>query len=124
MDASIRSTFSADYNYVAGAPSAGFPAKRSAGCIPSATFTEWNFCEPHGVNGGDPQLRSLSNLLGPDGIPFTLDDGLKPLSTSRLCGAGPGGSDIGAYSCDPSQVFGHETPTAQPPSNLRLISGN
>ena len=124
MDASIRSTFSADYNYVAGAASAGFPAKRSSGCIPSATFTEWNFCEPHGVNGGDPLLRSLTNLLGPDGIPFTLDDGLKPLPTSRLCGAGPGGSDIGAYSCDPSKVFGYETPAAQPPSNLRLISGN
>jgi len=124
MDAETRSTFAADYNYVAGAASSGFPAKRSSACVPSATFTDWNFCEPHGINGGDPQLRNLSNLLGPDGIPFTLDDGLKPLPTSRLCGAGPGGSDIGAYSCAPNQVFDGATAVAQPPSNLRIISGN
>jgi hypothetical protein len=92
MDAALRNSFVADYNFVAGAASAGFPAKRG-------------FTEAHGINGGDPRFQNLDNPLGPDGIPFTLDDGLKPLPTSPLCGEGDGGADIGAYSCDPQQVF-------------------
>jgi hypothetical protein len=117
LDSSIRNTFAADYNYVGGSASAAFPAKRSSGCSYQSTYTEWNFCETHGVNGGDPGLRSLANLLGPDGVPFTLDDGLKPLPTSRLCRAGEGGTDIGAYSCDPQKVF----PGLGAPTNLRII---
>jgi hypothetical protein len=104
MDTETRATFLADYNYVAGSAPL-FSPKKTRGCIPGATYTPQNFCEPHGVNGGDPKLRSLTDLLGPDGIPFTVDDGLKPLPGSPLCGKGPGGSDIGAYSCDPNLVF-------------------
>jgi hypothetical protein len=100
-----RTTFVGDYNYVAGSPAAGYPKKRTADCVPGVTLTSQNFCEPHGINGGDPMLRDVANLLGPDGLPFTLDDGLKPLPGSPLCGAGQDGTDIGAYSCDPNKVF-------------------
>jgi hypothetical protein len=126
MDAAMRSTFSADYNYVAGAASAGFPAKRGNACDSGATYTDFNFCEPHGINGGDPRLTSLANVLGPDGIPFTLDDGLRPAPTSPLCGRGEGGVDIGAYSCTAGQVFsgtassGPSTVTSGP-TNLRIV---
>jgi hypothetical protein len=119
LDNSIRSTFSVNYNYVGGAASAGFPPKRSSGCNFQLTYTEWNFCESRGINGGNPGLRSLTNLLGPDGVPFTLDDGLKPLPTSALCGAGEGGTDIGAYSCATDKVFTNVVP--RPPTNLRIV---
>jgi hypothetical protein len=119
LDTSIRKTFVANYNYAAGAASRGFPAKRSSGCDPQKTFTDYNFCEPNGINGGDPGLRSLTNLLGPDGVPFTLDDGLKPLPTSRLCTAGEGGTTIGAYSCAANEVFVPHPPAA--PTNVRII---
>jgi len=62
-------------------------------------------------------LNPESLILGPDGIPFTLDDGLKPLPGSPLCGAGEGGTDIGAYSCDPRRVFpvsGRRPPPTNP----------
>jgi hypothetical protein len=122
-DNTARTTFVANYNYVAGSASAGFPAKRSSGCVSGATYTRNNFCEPNGINGGNPSLANLNNHLGPDGIPFTLDDGLKPLSTSPICGKGEGGRDIGAYSCDPTKVFpdggGAQAPTA--PTNLQII---
>jgi hypothetical protein len=121
MDQTARGSFVADYNFVAGAQSAGFPAKRSNGCISGETYTDWNFCEPHGLNGGDPRFANLANPLGPDGIPFTLDDGLKPLPTSPLCGKGQGGSDIGAYSCDPAQVFQPNGDRPAPPKNLRIV---
>lgn len=122
LDRSIRTTFAADYNFVAGSASAGFPAKRSSGCISGETFTKWNFCEPHGINGGDPKLADIALPLGPDGIPFTLDDGLKPLAGSPLCGRGDGGQDIGAYSCDPGAVFPvTNTNTVSPPSSLRIV---
>lgn len=121
LDDSLRSTFYADYNFVAGAQSAGFPAKRSSGCTGGGTgYTAWNFCEPHGVNGGDPKLADLSNVLGPDGLPFTLDDGLKPLPGSPLCAKGEGGTDIGAYSCDPTKVFVGDT-ALLPPTDLKVV---
>jgi hypothetical protein len=47
-------------------------------------------------------------ILGADGLPFTADDGLKPSASGiykRLCGAGQGGVDIGAYSCAAGTVF-------------------
>jgi hypothetical protein len=129
LDRKIRLTFVADYNFVAGAPSAGFPAKKNSACDPTKTFTDFNFCEPHGINGGNPQLRDVANPLGADGIPFTLDDGLKPLPTSPLCGKGEGGTDIGAYSCDPLKVFSDGGPFQPPqtslppkaPANLRIV---
>jgi hypothetical protein len=119
LDQSIRSTFVANYNYVGGAASSGFPAKRSSGCDPQKTFTDFSFCEPNGINGGDPGLKNLANLLGPDGVPFTLDDGLKPLPTSRLCSGGESGLTIGAYSCAADQVFVLHPPA--PPTNVRII---
>jgi hypothetical protein len=126
LDRSIRSTFLADYNFVAGAASAGFPAKKSNACDPLKTYTDFNFCEPHGINGGNPQFRNLANPLGADGIPFTLDDGLKPLQTSPICGVGESATDIGAYSCDPLKVFADGTVSPPrvpppPPANLRIV---
>jgi hypothetical protein len=44
-----------------------------------STFTETN-----GINGGDPLLFNLQSPRGPDGIPFTDDDGLAPLPGSPL----------------------------------------
>lgn len=119
-DRTLRSTFVADYNFVAGSATAGFPAKRSSGCIPSSTYTEWNFCEAHGINGGDPRLANLANALGPDGVPFTLDDGLKPLPTSPLCGRGEGGTEIGAYSCETGKVFPDDV-RPEAPTNFRIV---
>jgi hypothetical protein len=105
---------SADYNFVTGAASAGYPAKTG--------FTSFGQ-ETHGLNGGNPLLRNVNNLLGPDGIPFTLDDGLKPLPTSPLCGKGEWGADIGAYSCDPSRVFAQRL-APETPKNFRVVPDN
>jgi hypothetical protein len=102
---------SADYNFVTGAASAGYPAKTG--------FKNFGL-ETHGINGGNPQVRNASDPLGPDGIPFTLDDGLKPLATSPLCGKGEWGVDIGAYSCDPTKVF-TERRAPDTPKNLRIV---
>jgi hypothetical protein len=119
MDTRIKSTFVADFNYVAGAASAGFPKRRSSACVAGQTWPPYGgyFCEPHGINGGDPQFADLPNPLGPDGVPFTLDDGLKPKPTSPLCGKGAGGTDIGAYSCDPTKVLPNQP---KPPANLTI----
>jgi hypothetical protein len=105
LDESIRNTFYADYNYVAGSQASGFSSKQSRNCDGTGMVIEFNFCELHGINGGDPKLQNINNPIGPDGIPFTLDDGLKPLPTSPLCAKGYGGADIGAYSCDPTKVL-------------------
>ena len=94
LDISARNTFHADYNFVTGAQSDGFPSK--VGFIGK---------EIHGINGGNPKFQNINNPLGPDGIPFTLDDGLKPLPGSPLCEKGVGGTDIGVYSCDPNIVL-------------------
>jgi hypothetical protein len=103
LNKSINDTFSANYNFVAGGVSEGFSSKR--------TFNEQN-----GINGGDPKFSDINNPLGPDGIPFTLDDGLKPLPSSPLCGKGYGGSDIGAYSCSSGSVLSNgSTPVISMP---------
>lgn len=49
------------------------------------------------LNGGDPGFVDINDPLGPDGIPFTADDGLRLLPTSKLLLAGAGGRTIGAY---------------------------
>jgi hypothetical protein len=49
------------------------------------------------LNGGAPGFVNVNDPLGPDGIPFTADDGLRLLPTSKLVGAGTGGRTIGAY---------------------------
>ena len=87
--------FSADYDFVAGK---NYASKRSSDCTNGAR-TKNNFCEPHGINGGDPELQNINDPIGPDGIAFTSDDGLISLEGSILCNSGQGGTYIGAYPC-------------------------
>ena len=47
----------------------------------------------------DPNFSDKNNISGDDGILWTGDDGLIPISASLVCGAGIGESDIGAYDC-------------------------
>lgn len=71
------------------------------------------------LNGGDPGFVNSNDPLGPDGLPFTDDDGLRLLSTSKLVGAGAGGRTIGAYDqpvAGPPQLIVQVTP----PHQLRL----
>ena len=37
------------------------------------------------IEGGDPLFVNIADPLGPDGLPFTQDDGLRPLATSAAC---------------------------------------
>lgn len=206
-DALARSTFTADYNYVAGYPASGYPAKKTSSCSGTDRLIPWNFCEGtaqsgHGKNGSDPlllgnsgfttgimqvspgsgatwtaatknlyklnaftsyirtpsdtilirasdssrgeyavderldasnirlgtllkgngisanntvnfyPLPAQSDLLGADGIPLTMDDGLKPSPSSILCGASNTANAIGAYSCDATRVFDTDVPAA------------
>jgi hypothetical protein len=76
-----------NFNFVAGPQHLGFPAKAG-------------FDEVNGINGGDPQFVNINNPVGPDGIPFTADDGLRPRVGSILCTSGEGGVSMGAYTCD------------------------
>jgi formylglycine-generating enzyme required for sulfatase activity len=64
-------------NFVAGPESTGWQGKGA-------------FTEATGINGGDPRLVNPQNPRGPDGIPFTDDDGLRPLPNSPLALAGVG----------------------------------
>jgi len=124
-DVHARNTFFGDYNFAAGAKSTGFLPKRNSTCnSPSTLERSFNFCDAHGINGGDPKFQNISNPLGSDGIPFTLDDGLKPLPGSPLCGKGDGGVDIGAYSCDPAKVFvnGSVVNTSYPPATCSVFT--
>lgn len=63
--------------------------------VASAETMGWHgkagFTEAGGINGGDPLLRNPQDPLGPDGLPFTEDDGLRPLPHSPLArhGIGP-----------------------------------
>jgi hypothetical protein len=61
----------ADHNFVAGPETTGWSDKRG-------------FSEPHGINGGDPMFVDPLNPRGPDGLPFTADDGLRPLPQSPV----------------------------------------
>ena len=54
------------------------------------------------LNGGDPGFVDITDPLGPDGIPFTPDDGLRLKPGSKLRGAGFGGADLGAYTTEGS----------------------
>ncbi len=78
-----RTTVLTEGNFVAGAPPT-FAAK-----------TNWT--EDPNLNSGDPGFVNLDDPLGPDGLPFTADDGLRPRADSRLVNAGAGGVTIGAY---------------------------
>lgn len=79
----------ADGNFVTGAPPE-YPAK-----------VGWP--EAASLNGGNPQLTDLDNAFGTDGVPFTDDDGLRPLPDSRLVGSGTDGRTIGAYEIRPAE---------------------
>ena len=104
LDRSFRNTFVADYNFVSSAGPQYFP-KDNRNCS-EGIFTPFNFCEGRpGLNGGNPRFANESDPDGPDNVPLTLDDGLKPTSSSPLCGKGSGGTDIGAYSCAANVVF-------------------
>lgn len=49
------------------------------------------------LNGGDPLFFNVDDPLGPDGLAFTDDDGLRLLPSSKLVSAGVGGFSVGAY---------------------------
>jgi hypothetical protein len=85
--------FFADYNFVANSPPSF--TKKSDVCPGDSQ----QFCEAHGINGGDPLMLNTESPLGADGLPWTSDDGLIPLSISSLCSAGRDGKTIGAYEC-------------------------
>lgn len=74
----------AEGNYVAGGPP-NYSAK-----------TGWRESNPS-LNGGDPGFVNIANPLGPDGIPWTGDDGLQLLPQSKLLGIGTRGETPGAY---------------------------
>jgi len=110
-----------DYNYAAGSAASGYAAKRSSECVVGTKIVSQNFCEAiigHGINGGNPSLQDVTNPRGPDGIPFTLDDGLKPTAGSILCTAGQSFTPIGAYSCDPNKVFYDGGAAPRPATNV------
>lgn len=71
----------------------------SGGAPDYAAKTGWP--ENPDLNGGNPLLTNIDDVLGPDGIPFTHDDGLRPSEASRLVGAGVGSRSIGAYNVSP-----------------------
>ena len=69
--------FLVDENFVCGSETMGYARKRF-------------FSEPNGINGGDPSFVNPANPLGPDGIHFTADDGLRPLANSPFASRGWG----------------------------------
>lgn len=69
--------YTVDENFVCGPETTGFAAKRF-------------FNEPRGLNGGDPSFLSPALPLGLDGLPFTADDGLRPLPNSPFASRGWG----------------------------------
>ena len=83
IDSEPALTLNANYNFVAGAaPTYGIKT---------------GFSETNGINGGNPLFVDESDPLGPDGLPFTADDGLRLAVGSPAIGAGPSGADLGAY---------------------------
>ena len=53
----------------------------------------------------NPRFVNSSNILGPDGIPFTEDDGLRLQADSPAIAAGEGDVDIGAYEHARSEII-------------------
>jgi len=64
-----------NYNFVAQAETLGFMGYAG-------------FAEANGINGGDPKFVDMWNPLGPDGLPFTADDGLRLMTNSPARGLG------------------------------------
>jgi hypothetical protein len=81
-----------DFNMVAKPELVGYAAKRT-------------FNEPNGVNGGDPLFLNPLNPLGPDGLPFTSDDGLQVLPNSPAVALG--GGALGIYKITVNQPVAH-----------------
>ena len=82
-------SITAEFNFVAGA-APDFEAKNG--------FDEGS----PDLNGGDPGFVNIDDPLGPDGMPFTEDDGLRLQADSKLRAAGAGGVDLGAYLFSPA----------------------
>lgn len=84
-------TMNADYNFATNynntAKTVGLPGNTDM----------FKFYEANGRNGGNPLFVDPSDPIGPDGLVFTADDGLRLLPGSPLLGTGEGGADIGAY---------------------------
>jgi hypothetical protein len=89
------------HNFVSG-PAPGF--SRKAGYSEGAAV----------LNGGDPGFVNLADPLGPDGVAFTEDDGLKLRADSKLRAAGDDGLDLGAYLSVPAPRLCVETSTYGP----------
>jgi len=112
----------ADYNYVSKQPPM-FDPKNSV-CAEPNVSDGYNFCELHGINGGDPLLQNVEDILGPDGKPWTDDDGLMPLANSVLCHGASDGGPIGAYECkgctssEPIAFFSINALTGYTPLNI------
>lgn len=86
-----------DYNHVAGEEVTGYASKS-------------NFSETNGVNGGDPVFYDVTNYLGPDGLPFTADDGLQILPSSPIAALGGGGCGV------------YEIVSGEPVAHFRITS--
>jgi hypothetical protein len=84
--------FVGNSNFIAAAESMGWRGTAS-------------FADANGVNGGNPYLQDIGNPLGADGIPFTADDGLRPLSFSPLAYHGWGAMEAVTVSETPFASF-------------------
>lgn len=80
----LANSITAEGNFVAGAP------------ISFAAKTTWPESDPL-LNGGDPGFVDIDDPLGPDGVPFTHDDGLRLFPDSKLILAGPTRTTLGAH---------------------------
>lgn len=88
----VTGTILADYNMIAGPEVTGF-----TNCA--------SFSETHGVNGGNPLFVNEGSPRGPDGIPWTADDGFRLLNSSPAAGWGPYGAASYGTSSAPLPVF-------------------
>jgi len=70
------------------------------------------------LNGGYPGFVNLDDPLGPDGVPFTADDGLRLRADSKLVGKGAGLVDLGAYNTRPP--LPRLSIALSPPANIQL----
>ncbi|GIX49817.1 MAG: hypothetical protein KatS3mg132_011 [Limisphaera sp.] len=72
------------------------------------------------LNGGDPGFVNIEDPLGPDGLPFTEDDGLRLRPDSRLIGRGAGGATPGAYDAAPEALVQLTITRGTDPGRIRL----
>jgi len=100
-DDTVKDGFQSDYNHFNWDSGTDHFYWGSAG---PRTLIEWQALGfdtfPHTQNT-NPMFTNPNDILGPDGILWTADDGLIPQQSSPLCNSGEGGSDIGPYECTP-----------------------